>query len=176
MTSGSSTAAPAPLAGDSPCPCGSGGPFGSCCGPILAGAAAPTAESLMRSRYSAYVTGQIEYLATSLHPEHRQDLDLAATRRWSRAAQWKGLQVVSTRGGGEQDEEGEVEFIATYKEKGVIKPHHEQASFRRAEGRWYYVNGDIVKSAPSVHQQPKVGRNDPCPCGSGRKFKKCCGR
>jgi len=130
----------------------------------------------MRSRYSAYVTGQVEYLATSLHPEHRQDMDLAATRRWSQAAQWKGLQVVSTRDGGEEDDEGEVEFVATYREKGVNKPHHERASFRRAEGRWYYVSGDIVQSAPSVHKQPKVGRNEPCPCGSGRKFKKCCGR
>ena len=177
MTSVSPPVAPALPPGDSPCPCGSGGPFDSCCGPILAGtAAAPTAESLMRSRYSAYVTGQIEYLATSLHPEHRRDMDLAATRHRSRAAQWKGLQVVSTREGGEADDEGEVEFIATYKEKGVIKPHHERANFRRAEGRWYYVDGDIVKSTQSVHKQPKVGRNDPCPCGSGLKFKKCCGR
>jgi len=178
MSSESPTApADMPLPGDSPCPCGSGGTFDSCCGPFLSGEApAATAESLMRSRYSAYVTGKIEYLATSLHPEHRQDFDLAATRRWSRGAQWKSLQVVSTHGGGEQDAEGEVEFVATYKEKGLTKPHHERASFRREEGVWYYVDGDIVKSATSVHKQPKVGRNDPCPCGSGRKFKKCCGR
>ena len=170
------TPADMPLPGDSPCPCGSGGTFDSCCSPILSGEApAATAESLMRSRYSAYVTGKIEYLATSLHPEHREDFDLAATRRWSRGAQWKSLQVVSSRGG-EQDAEGGVEFIVTYKEKGLTKPHHERANFRREEGVWYYVDGDIVKSATSVHKQPKVGRNDPCPCGSGRKFKKCCGR
>jgi preprotein translocase subunit SecA len=30
-------------------------------------------------------------------------------------------------------------------------------------------------AAPIVNEQPKVGRNDPCPCGSGKKYKKCCG-
>lgn len=162
---------------DSPCPCGSGSDFGACCGPVLSGETpAATAEDLMRSRYCAYVTGQIQHLATSLHPDHRQDLDLSATRRWSQGARWLGLEVVSSSGGGEQDEEGVVEFIATYKDKGVTKPHHERASFSKKDGIWYYVDGDIVKPATSVHQSPKVGRNDPCPCGSGEKFKKCCGR
>ncbi len=130
----------------------------------------------MRSRYSAYAVGRIDYLAISLHPEHRQDLDLAATRRWSAGAQWMSLEVVDTQGGGESDEEGMVDFIATFKEKGTIKPHRERASFRRHEGVWYYVDGDIVKPGTSVRGQGKVGRNDPCPCGSGKKFKKCCGR
>jgi SEC-C motif-containing protein len=164
-------------AGDGPCPCGSGLDFDACCGPLLSGdAPAATAEALMRSRYSAYVTGQIQYLATSLHPDHRQDLDLSATRRWSRSARWLNLQVVSSRRGGGQDEEGEVEFIATYKEKGVVKPHHERANFSRKDGVWYYVDGDIVKPTTWVHESPKVGRNDPCHCGSGKKYKKCCGR
>ena len=162
---------------DSLCPCGSGLQFGLCCGPLLSGTTPPaTAEALMRSRYCAYVTGQIQYLATSLHPDHRQDLDLSATRRWSQGARWLSLQVVSSRGGGEQDQDGEVDFIATYKEKGVIKPHHERARFSRKDGVWYYVDGDMVKPETSVHQGPKVGRNDPCPCGSGKKYKKCCGR
>jgi SEC-C motif-containing protein len=159
------------------CPCGSGLGFGICCGPILDGSEpARTAEALMRSRYSAYATGRIEYLAESLHPEHRQDLDLVATRRWSKGARWLGLQVVSTRDGGPEDEEGEVEFIATYKEKGLTKPHHERAKFRRKDGSWYYVDGELVAPETRVHGQPKVGRNDPCPCGSGKKYKKCCGR
>lgn len=130
----------------------------------------------MRSRYSAYVTGRIDYLATSLHPEHRQDLDLAATRRWSKQAQWLGLRVLSVNGGGESDQSGEVEFVATYKENGVTKPHRELAVFRRAKGTWYYVDGTIVKPSTMEQVAGKVGRNEPCPCGSGRKFKKCCGR
>ena len=159
-----------------PCPCGSDRVYEQCCGPVLAGTgAARTAEALMRSRYTAYVTGQIEYLASSLHPEHRGDLDLAATQRWSQHARWLGLEVVSVSGGGEQDQEGEVEFIATYKEKGITRPHHERANFRRKNGVWYYVDGELVKPSTRVHTQPKVGRNDPCPCGSGKKYKKCCG-
>lgn len=130
----------------------------------------------MRSRYSAYVVGRIEYLASSLHPDYRQDLDLAATRRWSSAARWIGLQIIESTGGGTDDEEGMVDFVATYKEKGVTKPHRERARFRRHEGVWYYVDGEIVKPGTSVHAGGKVGRNDPCPCGSGKKFKKCCGR
>ena len=166
-----------PFSNDSPCPWGSGADYGVCCGPILSGEVQPaTAVALMRARYSAYATGKVKFLATSLHPEHRRDLDLAATRRWSRKARWLMLEVVSTRGGGEQDEEGEVEFIATYKDKGLVKPHHERANFLREDGAWYYVDGDLVRPSTSVHQQPKVGRNDPCPCGSGKKFKKCCGR
>lgn len=158
------------------CTCGSGREYGSCCGPILQGAqAAATAEALMRSRYSAYVTGRIEYLATSLHPDYRADLDLAATRRWSEQAQWLKLEVASVVGGGEKAQEGVVEFIATYKEKGVIKPHWERAQFRRRGKVWYYTEGAMVTPGTSSHGGAKVGRNDPCPCGSGKKYKKCCG-
>ena len=158
------------------CPCGSGQPYGQCCGPILAGdQPAATAEALMRSRYSAYVVGQLHYLVDSLHPEHRNDLDFAATRRWAQGATWLNLQVVDREAGGEKDDAGIVEFIATYKEKGVIKPHRERANFQRQDGVWYYVDGEIVKAATEVHGA-KVGRNEPCPCGSGKKYKKCCGR
>ncbi len=167
----------ATISDDASCPCGSGRVYGECCAPILSGALqALTTVALMRSRYSAYVVGQIDYLATSLHPQYRQDLDLVATRRWSASTRWMGLEVVDTQGGGESDEEGMVEFIATYKEKDLIKPHRERANFRRYEGIWYYVDGEIVKPVTSVHTQRKTGRNDPCPCGSGKKFKKCCGR
>ncbi len=130
----------------------------------------------MRSRYSAYVVGQLRYLAESLHPEHRNDLDFAATKRWAEGASWLNLQVLDRKGGGEGDEAGVVEFIATYKEKGVIKPHRERANFQRHEGIWYYVDGEVLKGPTAVHENGKVGRNEPCPCGSGKKFKKCCGR
>jgi SEC-C motif-containing protein len=163
-------------AGDA-CPCGSGAAFGACCGPLLAGEqAASTAEALMRSRYSAYVSGQIDYLRSSLHPDHRHDMDLAATRRWAQEARWMGLQIVSIEEGDPDAEQGVVEFVATYKEKGLIRPHHERANFRRHEGRWYYVDGELVPVATEMHQRSKVGRNDPCPCGSGKKYKRCCGR
>ncbi|MET0094083.1 MAG: YchJ family protein [Sedimenticola sp.] len=161
----------------SQCPCGSGKVFDSCCGPVLSGEVpAATAEALMRSRYSAFVTGSVDFLTESLHPAHRHDHDAAATRRWAEQSDWLGLEIVSTEAGGEKDEEGKVEFIATFKEKGMVRRHHEMSSFKKDQGRWYYVDGKLVMPETQVHEGPKVGRNDPCPCGSGKKYKKCCGR
>lgn len=158
------------------CCCGSGNEYDQCCGPILSGAVkAETAEALMRARYAAFVTKQTDFLHQSLHPDHRQDHDVAATRRWAESAQWMGLQVVDVQAGGVGDQEAQVEFIATYKESGTVKPHHEISRFVRQEGDWYYVDGKLVIPRTSKRDQPKVGRNDPCPCGSGKKYKKCCG-
>ncbi len=158
------------------CPCGSGQPFEACCGPIISGERpAPTAEALMRSRYSAFATGAIDYLHESLHPHHRHDHDLEATRHWAQDSEWMGLEVRHVEGGGEADQEGRVEFRATYREKGVPRAHHEVGHFARVEGRWYYVDGKLVPPETQRRAAPKVGRNDPCPCGSGKKYKKCCG-
>jgi SEC-C motif-containing protein len=169
---------PSPVAADAACPCGTARAFGDCCGPILNGERpAPTAEALMRSRYSAYVVGRIGYLRDSLDPDHREDLDLEATRRWAGQSRWLGLEVRATEQGGPDDGEGVVEFVATYKERGgLVRPHHERARFRRHQGHWFYVSGEILRPATEKHRQARVGRNDSCPCGSGLKFKKCCGR
>ncbi len=158
------------------CHCNSDLDFDNCCGPVLSGEKpAATAEALMRSRYSAYVCGEIDYLSESLHPDHRADHDVAATRRWAESADWIGLEIRSTKDGAEGDDEGQVEFIVSYREQGVVRNHHEISRFKRDAGRWYYVDGDTPKVETFVKDQPKVGRNDPCPCGSGKKYKKCCG-
>jgi len=81
-----------------------------------------------------------------------------------------------------------VEFTARYKAQGKVLEHHEVSKFRKAEGRWFFVDGDShvheegkghehhrQPQAPVVRDTPKLGRNDPCGCGSGKKFKKCCG-
>ncbi len=160
----------------SACCCGSGIEFDQCCGAILSGARqAESAEALMRARYAAFVTRQVDFLHQSLHPQHRQDHDIAATRRWAEKAQWMGLQVVEAKPAGDGDNEAIVEFIATYKEGGVVKPHHEISRFSRLDGEWFYVDGQLVIPQTATRDQPKVGRNDPCPCGSGKKYKKCCG-
>ncbi|AKH19770.1 YchJ family protein [Sedimenticola thiotaurini] len=158
------------------CPCGSSKQAADCCDPVINGEQnAATAESLMRARYCAFASGQVEFLNSSLHPEHRDDHDVHATRRWAENSQWLGLQIVASERGGEQDQDGEVEFIATYKEKGVIRQHHERSSFSKLDGVWYFVEGELVPPATRVNSSPKIGRNDPCPCGSGKKYKKCCG-
>ncbi len=156
------------------CPCGSGRDFDACCGPIIAGDPAPTPEALMRSRYSAFATGKVEHLHNSLAPEALEDYSPQETEAWARNSQWKGLEIVATEGGGAGDETGTVEFIARYRMNNQEFAHQEVSRFRRVDGDWKYVDGYIPKPKQRIVEN-KVGRNDPCPCGSGKKYKKCCG-
>lgn len=157
------------------CPCASGNTYADCCGRYISGAEpAPTAEALMRSRYSAYVVGAIDYLGETLHPDSRSDWDRQATQKWADQSEWLQLEIRSTQAGGADDDEGQVEFIALFKDQGVAKQHHELSLFKRLDGRWYYVDGAFPKPTTQRNGN-KVGRNDPCPCGSGKKYKKCCG-
>lgn len=158
------------------CPCQSGEKYSACCEPILTGKKpAATAEALMRSRYSAFVTGHIDYLEESLHPDHRAEYDSATTKKWASESEWLGLQILQTRKGGEEDQEGEIEFAASFRQKGgKALVHHEIGTFSRHNGRWYYVDGKAARDEPIRNEGPKIGRNDLCPCGSGKKYKKCC--
>jgi SEC-C motif-containing protein len=127
----------------------------------------------MRSRYSAYAKGEIDYII-STHEVKEDDIDRAATEEWSKKAEWKGLEIRATEAGGESDAEGMVEFVAKYRQEGKDLTHHERSRFRKTDGQWKYVEGAQVKPAP-VKAAPKTGRNEPCPCGSGKKYKKCHG-
>jgi SEC-C motif-containing protein len=158
------------------CLCGSNTPADACCGPILAGdVKSPTAEALMRARYCAFAGVNVAFLNESLHPEHRADHDEAATRHWAESSEWLGLEIVATEQGEAGDQTGVVEFIATFKEKGVTRHHHERSTFSKVQNQWYFVDGQMVLPTTQINEGPKVGRNDPCPCGSGKKYKKCCG-
>lgn len=157
------------------CPCGSGNAYESCCEPYITGKEpAPTAEALMRSRYSAFVVKKVDYLGDTLAPESKHDYDEAQVKNWAETSTWMGLTIVSTSKGQPEDEKGEVEFIAKFRQQGAIHTHHEASVFEKREGKWLYVDGDIVPPQP-IKKDKKVGRNEPCPCGSGKKYKKCCG-
>ncbi len=159
------------------CPCCSDKPFADCCEPVIQGKRkAATASELMRSRYSAYATGAIDWVVESQIPEGREYTDRKATEEWSRRSEWKGLEVLERTQGEEGDTEGFVEFKAYYELGGEEITHHEVASFRNVDGTWYFVDGVEVKPRPFTRVERKVGLNEPCPCGSGKKFKKCCGR
>ncbi len=150
-----------------PCPCGSRQPLAACCGRYHAGEPAPTAEALMRSRYSAFVLKDSDYLARTWHPSTRpQSIDLDHT------PQWTGLEIRAVEGGGAVDDSGTVEFVARYRTASGLGAQHETSRFRRENGHWLYVDGTIHPPASA----PSGGRNAPCPCGSGLKFKRCCGR
>jgi SEC-C motif-containing protein len=128
----------------------------------------------MRARYSAYVYVDIDFIFNSTHPDHRKNYDHEGTRAWAENSDWQGLEIVATDKGGDGDQTGEVEFIARFREKGVLRSHHERAMFKKEDGRWYFTEGEMAKPRPI--QANKIGRNDPCSCGSGAKYKKCCGR
>ncbi len=157
------------------CPCGSGAEYAACCEPVIAGKkAAVTAEELMRARYAAHVKVEIDFLFESTHPDHRQGYDHKGTRTWAENSEWHGLDILGTARGGAEDEEGEVEFVARYRDRDGVRSHHERGRFSRKDGRWLFTEGVMVRSQPL--SSTKVGRNDPCNCGSGSKYKKCCGK
>lgn len=145
------------------CPCGSGREEGACCGRLMSDSRAMAlADAVMRSRYTAYVRGNEAWLLKSWHPSTRPDsLDLSRDR-----TTWLALRVlhVWTDGDG-----AEVEFRAWFRDgDGVIRVLHERSRFVRSDQPpgWLYLDGRCRLEKP--------GRNEPCFCGSGRKFKRCC--
>jgi SEC-C motif-containing protein len=129
----------------------------------------------MRSRYSAHVLGAIDYLMATWDATARAAVDRAAVAEWARTSEWLGLEVLATQAGGVADERGVVEFTARHRGRdGAVRVHHERSRFVRRGERWYYVDGDVVAAAPAV-RAATPGRNDACSCGSGKKYKKCCG-
>jgi SEC-C motif-containing protein len=168
------------------CPCHSNETFENCCSPFLSGKKrADTAEKLMRSRYTAYTKADIEYIKNTMVPEKRKKFDAIEAKQWATSSKWKKLENIDTEMGGPDDKTGMVEFVATYEKEGEGVDHHEVSMFRKGkDGEWLFVDGEAHEhkegeghheaSKPVVRQSSKVGRNDPCHCGSGKKFKKCC--
>lgn len=145
-----------------PCPCGSTLTYGECCQRCHKGEPAASPEALMRSRYSAFVLGDTGYLQRSWHPDTRpqQPVELDAGQ------QWVGLRILDC---GSRGAQGWVHFQAISREKGGFWVLEEHSRFVLEAGHWFYRDGDHTLNPL------KPGRNDACPCGSGRKFKKCCG-
>lgn len=157
------------------CPCGSGNRYDECCEQIISGElAATTAEQLMRARYSAYVNACMDFIFESTHPDHRQGYDHAGTKEWAENAEWQGLEIIDVQKGGVDDSVGVVEFIARFSEKGNSREHYEEGQFKKKGGNWYFTEGSMVRPKPLT--VAKIGRNEPCSCGSGLKYKKCCGK
>ncbi len=164
------------------CPCGSHFAYTDCCGPLIRGAIfADTAEDLMRSRYTATVLGETAYLRDTLLPEERPEGGSA--KEAASRIRFKRLEILGSKNGERGDVEGEVRFQAVYDDGEGEKTLSETSRFIHQDGRWYYsdkksrVQTTAAKAkGPVVRSGPKVGRNDPCPCGSGKKFKKCCGK
>lgn len=145
------------------CSCGSERSFAECCGLYISGKShAPDPESLMRSRYSAYVIGDTDYIGKTQADKAAIGYDPVYAKEWSKQAKWLGLKIIQAK---TTQHKGSVEFLALYELAGKKSNMHEVSEFKHIDGRWFYTDGKFVKT----------GRNDDCPCGSGQKFKKCCG-
>lgn len=160
------------------CPCGSRRPLAVCCGPYLAGEkVAPTAEALMRSRYTAFCKSQADYLIATHHPSTKQSDDREALQKTIRNTEWTNLIVLNKQKGKSRDKTGTVEFVAACKprrsllasaasESEKLSQLHERSRFIKEKGQWLYIEGDILPD-----YQPK--RTETCWCGSGKPFKQC---
>ncbi|XID74764.1 YchJ family protein [Alkanindiges sp. WGS2144] len=146
------------------CPCGSNQSFAQCCQLLHLGVPAHSAEQLMRSRYSAYVVGNIEYIINTTVSAQQGLLDMAAIRDWSTQNQWLGLSIVSVQPA-LKPQHAKVECIARFRDHSGEQHHHEHSSFVRIAGRWYFLDPTVACS---------LSLKSPCLCGSGQKFKRCC--
>lgn len=156
---------------DMPCPCGNNTTYQNCCQPIHQNhSLADHPEKLMRSRYSAHVLGLVDYIIQTYHPSCKAEKHRESIQQ-SIELTWRKLEVIQSEILSDQTT-GFVEFKAYFEEAGQAQILHEKSRFLKeesgAEKLWFYIDGEYPKTV-------KLGRNDPCHCGSGKKFKKCCG-
>ena len=145
------------------CICGLNKNYEDCCRAILKGEkTALTPEELMRSRYTAYVLGDGAYLVKTAIKENRHEEDVELIEQFSKNVKWLKLELLHVE---QKESSGVVEFKAYYLENSEIVLLHERSDFEKNDGVWEYAKGKFINS--------KIERNDPCPCGSGVKYKKC---
>lgn len=156
------------------CYCGREKSFEECCKPFIDGDKLPkTPEELMRSRFSAYVVKNIDYIYDTHDPKTREGLTKEMISTWANTTEWTNLEVIFTKDGKPGDETGIVEFKGNFLEKGYKGTHHEISTFKLIGDRWFYHLAEYPKN--TILKDKKIKRNDPCICGSGKKYKKCCG-
>lgn len=175
---------------DLPCPCGNELEYKSCCGQYIdAELPAPTPETLMRSRYTAFTLANIDYIEKTMRGKAKQEFDYNGAKEWAENAEWTNLTIVNASELKPADVVGYVEFVAEFSENGEAQLVHERSRFEKINGAWFYTDGRGVPQEAHCHDEHcqhnhsqtkhdakkiKTGRNDPCPCGSGKKYKKCC--
>jgi SEC-C motif-containing protein len=160
-----------PIQSESPCPCGSGQKFSACCEPIIKQQrVAATAEQAMRSRFTAHAMQDSEHLHRTYLPTASQPY--VAEKQTGEPMQWTRL-VIHSHEPEVKPNMSYVDFSAYYREGNSEQVMHEKSEFLRVNGVWLF-NRPIRQGPPPVKTAIKVGRNDPCPCGSGKKYKQCC--
>lgn len=156
------------------CACGSEQDYADCCGRFIEGKEIPsTPEQLMRSRYTAYTKANIAYIAKTMKSPASDRFDAEEAKRWATSLEWLRLEVIASSQ--ESPSKGWVEFLVHFNQHQKRHVLHELSEFRCDEGQWYYIDGRSPKNLGLPIRTTHVGRNEPCLCGSGKKYKKCCG-
>ena len=154
------------------CPCDLDASYESCCGRYHKGEPAPTAEALMRSRYSAYAVGDLDYIEKTARGRALQEAKALEKPAQKVPINWTQLKILGAEDGKADHDRGTVTFAAYFKNgDGPVQMMQEKSMFEKIDGHWFYVDGQ----EEPVSLKPKAPRNAPCPCGSGQKFKQCCG-
>lgn len=152
------------------CLCGTGLNYSDCCARYHNGEQPATAEQLMRARFCAYAKRNANYLLSSWASEKRPaKIDFS-----KETAEWQRLQIIQCKKGRDKDNKGLVEFKAFYSQEGEEHFMHEISRFVKQNQRWHYLDG-VIKAAGKAEASQNSGRNALCSCGSGKKFKRCCG-
>ncbi|MCC5013945.1 MULTISPECIES: YchJ family protein [unclassified Legionella] len=155
------------------CPCGLPTDYLACCGSYLEKQEiAKTPEALMRSRYTAYSQARVDYLRKTMLGKPLVGFNDQETALWAKRVKWLGLQVITSYLDPKDENTGFVEFIARYMEKNSVKTIHELSQFQRHNSSWFYTDSLPPKTGKSTLKQ-KISRNEPCPCGSQKKYKNC---
>lgn len=158
------------------CYCGSGKNYSDCCERFIKKRSTPqTAEELMRARYCAFVEREIDFIMDTVSPGQPNAMSRDAVKKWAEHTEWKKLEIISVEKGQKDDSAGIVEFKAYSIVENTTQVHHERAHFIKKGKKWLFEDGEPVSPEQVKRDVPKTGRNDPCPCGSGKKYKKCCG-
>jgi SEC-C motif-containing protein len=136
---------------------------------------AETAVELLRARYTAFARGEVDFILSSHYSRTRHRVKRKDIETWSKGSEWLGLEIFEVEKGTATDSTGTIVFRASYRSEGQLNDHREKSQFQKEDGEWRFVDGEQLKHSPIRRETPKIGRNDPCPCGSGKKHKKCCG-
>ncbi len=155
------------------CFCGSGIDYNGCCGRFIdGGQSASTAEELLRSRYTAHATKKIDYIISTVHPDNKEDKNRESLEVWLDNASWHGFNIVSVDI--KSDDLTFIEFTAESTFKGNHDIHREISEFRKVDGKWYFLTARTPNTEQVINENKNISANDKCPCGSGKKYKKCC--
>ncbi|PIR23076.1 MAG: hypothetical protein COV44_04965 [Deltaproteobacteria bacterium CG11_big_fil_rev_8_21_14_0_20_45_16] len=130
-----------------------------------------SAKSLLEKRYECFTKGDVDFILESHHPETKEQIQRQAVEEWSKNSKWHGLKVDSVD---EKSDKTVIDFTVIYERDFEKRFHREIAEFKKHEGKWFYFDSSFPKPE-TIRNDQKIGRNDPCTCGSGKKFKKCHG-